>query len=310
MAAATRRAYTTAWNRFLKWRRGASGPPLPVSQETLCGFVSHLGWEGLTPATIRLYLAGVRHQQIMAGLPDPKWGEMPKLGLILKGIRRVRAEAGPSQPSRRPVSPNLLSRLRAEWMKSPGYDGTMLWAAACLCYFGCFRAGELTAPAGGGFDTMAHLSQRDITMDKAKPPQWLSVRVKQSKTDQFRQGEPVTVGRTGQELCPVEAVRAFLAIRGGREGPLFQYWDGRPLTRARLDADLKKALERAGVDATGISTHSFRIGAATTAAQRGVQDSAIKDLGRWKSGAYLRYIRKKAPDRAKISSVLAKLESE
>jgi len=37
--------------------------------------------------------------------------------------------------------------------------------------------------------------------------------------------------------------------------------------------------------------HSFRIGAANTAAQCGMEDSLIKTLGRWESSAYVRYIR-------------------
>ena len=35
---------------------------------------------------------------------------------------------------------------------------------------------------------------------------------------------------------------------------------------------------------------SFRIGAATTAASQGIQDSVIKMLGRWQSSAYILYI--------------------
>jgi len=40
--------------------------------------------------------------------------------------------------------------------------------------------------------------------------------------------------------------------------------------------------------------HSFRIGAATTAAVMGLEDSAIQTLGRWESSlvsSYKRYIR-------------------
>ena len=53
---------------------------------------------------------------------------------------------------------------------------------------------------------------------------------------------------------------------------------------------LKEALTNTGIDSTCFAGHSFCIGAATTAARRGLSDSAIKQLGRWKSTAYQRYI--------------------
>ena len=47
----------------------------------------------------------------------------------------------------------------------------------------------------------------------------------------------------------------------------------------------------AGIDTTRYVGHSFRIGAATTAAACGIQDSLIKTLGRWESAAYMLYVR-------------------
>ena len=49
----------------------------------------------------------------------------------------------------------------------------------------------------------------------------VQVRIKQSKTDLFRKGVLVYVGRTGGELCPVAAMTAHLAIRGRAPGPFF-----------------------------------------------------------------------------------------
>ena len=52
-----------------------------------------------------------------------------------------------------------------------------------------------------------------------------------------------------------------------------------------------RALTSLGYNCSLYAGHSFRIGAATVAAQHGVQDSLIKTMGRWESAAYLCYIR-------------------
>ena len=77
------------------------------------------------------------------------------------------------------------------------------------------------------------------------------------------------------------ALAAYLAIRGNQPGPFFQFRDGRPLSRERFVIKVREALTEAGLEASKFAGHSFQIGAATTAAARGVEDSLIKTLGRW-----------------------------
>ncbi len=56
-----------------------------------------------------------------------------------------------------------MEAMRATW-KEDGEKGSMLWAAACLCFFGCLRAGEALAPEKGSFDPKAHLSWEDVEL--------------------------------------------------------------------------------------------------------------------------------------------------
>ena len=83
------------------------------------------------------------------------------------------------------------------------------------------------------------------------------VLIKQYKTDPFRQGCTLVLGRTGKILCPVSSLMAFLVTRGSQSGPLFTFQDGSYLTRARFVQELKRALTTSGIDADKYNGHSF-----------------------------------------------------
>ena len=59
-------------------------------------------------------------------------------------------------------------------------------------------------------------------------------------------------------------------------GPLFKLRDGRYLTKEIFTARVRSALLVLRYDEASYAGHSFRIGAATTAAEQGVEDSVIK----------------------------------
>ena len=128
-------------------------------------------------------------------------------------------------------------------------------------------------------------------MDSRVNPRCLSIRLKRSKCDQFGTGIWVHVGCTFWPLCPVSAMLSYLAVCPSSLGPLFIFKDGTSLSRERLVAALSQALALVGIDSAGFTGHSFHIEAATSAAGAGMPDSLIQTLGRWKSAAFLSYIR-------------------
>lgn len=269
-------------------------------------FAAGMASEGLRHSTIKGYLAGIKHLHLAEGWPDPCGTERRRLHYILQGVRRREARQGKGVKPRLPITPAILRRLKTVWTKESGdRDTVMVWAACCLAFFGFLRVGEFTVPEDTGFDPLVHLSRADVRVDGSRQPHMLQVDIKQSKTDPFRKGITLFLGQTGKKLCPVEAARAYLRVRGGAEGPLFRFKDGRPLTRQRFIRKVRSGLVEAKVEVSGYSSHSFRIGAATAAAAVGVEDSVIKTLGRWKSAAYHLYVKIPRQELAGYSQQLA-----
>ena len=306
LAASTQRSYDSGKRRFLEFCIKVSAKPLPVSEELLCRFVAQLADEGLAPTTIKPYLSAVRHLQVSMSFPDPKIGGMARLEQVLKGAKREFAKKSPEKRERLPITPDILLKLKAHWISGPkDKDKIMLWAACCLCYFGFLRAGQLTVPSEAAYEKGVHLNMEDMAVDSISSPSVVRARIKASKTDQFRRGVDIFVGRTHGLLCPVEALLAYIAVRGTNPGFFFRFEDGRLLTKDRFINGVRHAMTACGVDAKAYAGHSFRIGAATTAAKKGMPTEKIKTLGRWASAAYLLYVRISREDLAEVSQTIS-----
>ena len=306
VAPSTRRSYQSAQNRYVSFCQLANATPFPVSTHVLCQFVAFLGSQGLKHQTVKSYLSAVRHAQITAGFHDPfKNADLSRLECVLKGLKRQQACQGTPSKPRLPITPDILRRLKQLWdPKASNQDVAMLWAACTLGFFGFLRCGEFTCLSGQAYDQSCHLSLEDVAIDSPSNPSVMRVRLKQSKTDPFRQGVDIFLGTTKTSLCPVMAMLAYLALRGRSAGPLFIRSNGSPLTRSHLVDSVKSALRQCGIDPAKYNGHSFRIGAATTAAACGIPDATIKMLGRWESSAYSLYI--KTP-RAQLASIATQL---
>lgn len=289
IAPSTERVYRTGQDRFTRFCNQAGVLAYPASEKVLMLFIAYLHTQKLSHGTIKSYLAAVRYGQVFRGLGDPRIHQMPQLEYLLKGVKRSSPQY---TRTRLPITPQILMDLKRVWQRADNKrDAKLLWAAACLCFFGFLRSGEITTPSEKEYDVQSHLCHEDVKVDSHIAPSYIQVSLKASKTDPFRQGVELHLGATGKELCPVAAVLGFMAARGGSKGPLFMWKDGQFLTRDKFVKCMRAALEEAGYPASKYAGHSFRIGAATTAGRCGIPESLIKTLGRWESTAYMCYMR-------------------
>ena len=176
LAPSIHRSYDSAKRKFSSFCNQAHLKPLPVSEKLLCRYVAHLAEQGLAPKTIKLYLSAVRHLQVSMSLTDPRMGDMPRLERVVKGVKREYVRKNPDKRERLPITPELLMLMKQVWSRDDpkSFDHTMLWAA-CACYFGFLRSGEVTVPSEAAYDSSVHLNMAEISMwqwtaSKTPPP--------------------------------------------------------------------------------------------------------------------------------------------
>ena len=197
LANSTQRTYLSAKKRCIQFCLKHEFVPLPVSAQQLCQYTAWLANQGLTHRTSKTYLAAARHLQIAEGLPDPKIASMPKLDQVMRGIKSHQARTTAGSQPRLPITPDIPMKRRRVWESdSRNPDNVMLWAAACTCFFGFFRAGEITVPSEGAYDAGTHLNFADVAVDDPRNPTLMHIRLKSSQTDPFRNGVDICLGRT------------------------------------------------------------------------------------------------------------------
>jgi len=107
----------------------------------------------------------------------------------------------------------------------------------------------------------------DVAVDDHRSPSMVKIHLRRSKTDQFCRDVDVYMGSTGDALCPVTPLLAYLAVKRGEYGPLFHSKNGRSLTREIFTNKMRAALSVLGYEGSVYAGHSFRIGTAMTAAE-------------------------------------------
>ena len=193
---------------------------MPTSESTLLLFISYLASRDLSYPTIKVYLAGIRSLHVVSGYDVTFHSHLtPRLHQVFKGIRKEKASTLPSR-LHCPITRDIMLKIKVTLLKSPhSYHNIMMWAACCLAFFGFLCSSEFTIPTQSRYDPEVHLLPKDVAVDNRAKSRMLKVIIKQSKTDHFRQGVTLCLGKVDSQLCPVDTLLPYMAVRGNQEGP-------------------------------------------------------------------------------------------
>lgn len=261
----TRRAYKADWQRFIEWCAGRRLQAMPADPVTVGLFIADVsaGKAGLAPSTVKRILAGICAEHRAKGVSLDR--RHLAIADVLKGLRRTKRR--PVKQAN-PILPDLLLRLVA----ACGEDlrGLRDRALILLGFAGALRRSELVAI------DLEHLTESKEGYRLTLP--W-------SKTDQEGEGAILGIPRGRNGLCPVVALKDWLAMADIEAGPIFAYinrWDaverGR-LTPQSVSLIVKRRAADAGLtraEIAALSSHSLRAGFVTAAYDKDLPEPAIQ----------------------------------
>ena len=301
-------------------------------------YMAHLYFSrGNKASTVEGKLVAVQHFHRRVGI------ELPMKHFIVKsvkaGIARESALKGEPQRIRRPISWDMLKQglpMIPEW----GEGGKVMWLMLANSYFFLGRASEMFAYNDGKIHKDFGLTRGDVSffcgmVQVSAPGLWrcadrVELLFRGSKGDKKRYGEVVSRKKTvvgasafNWESMPPSVAHQVTGEVGGFEvmlelmllypnlessSPLATYADGnrwRVWTRNQATASLRDLVGKQGMVPEEYALHSGRIGGATKLAAGGVSNMEIQRQGRWKSDAFMMYVRATREEEVKVSRVLA-----
>jgi hypothetical protein len=310
IARKTWNTYGTAERMLAKFCKENGRPlELPADEELILSFIHWLIFErGLAAASISGYLAGVKKLHTIKGLSAPQL-RTDLVRMVIEGKKNLEAAEGKNNDRKRlAVSPLIMKLLKARIREGGEMmeDKLMLWSACTLLYHGAFRGAELLARNTSCFDPAYTLLREDICLvTESTGKAVVQIKVKAPKESKTGAATIIDVFQTDTELCPVRAVKKWMTATRNSELdlPAFRFVSGVPLASAKLNSLLKEWLSDV---VPGISTHSFRIGAASLMGKLGFSDKDVKAVGRWGSRAFEGYMRLPRTKRRLVAEKLAK----
>ncbi|XP_065521360.1 uncharacterized protein LOC136007395 [Lathamus discolor] len=244
--------YYKGLKNFLAFREGMALSavwPIPVDQ--VKEFLVNMESQDLPPAKIIMYMEGLSFISRMVDHPDPLQDPV-----ICHRISGLKHRTGPSSDQYSPVTIEVLRSLLGtlESVCSSPYECILFRAMFTVAFFGALCIEEMVANHRHRVQPeLLYLSDLQLTAGSAN----LSLH-----TPYMGQQRNLIRLRFSKEMwvCPVEALRIYVAARPQGEGPLFVHLDSMAVTKREFLTVFHCALGLAGLPPNQYGVHSFQLG--------------------------------------------------
>ena len=255
-------------------------PAFPLSVGHVLLYISSLHASGTSPATIRSSLSALNYTHQLDGGNDIY--ENFCIKKVLSGLNNI----APTQDLRLPITEEMVMRLQAvlPLVCQSEYLVEMFSAMYALAFRAFLRVGEMCL-SGNNQKNILQIEQ--IAMDNIHGTVSITFHHFKHKSDPLP--FVLSIDNQPQSINILVTMANYLRARGFNPGPLFSY-KNKPISRSFFAKILQQCISRV-YPGQHISSHSFRIGAASACLQKGYTYPQIQRMGRWKSDAFMKYMR-------------------
>ena len=239
----TRRSYKTAWAQYDAWCQSVGVKALSGDPGTVALYLSVLS-KKVRPTTLKARLAAISVAHRLAGLKLDTGHEA--IRLIMRGAAREKGLA----PLRQAKALHYRSLpILVDQFGDSALD-TRNKAILLLGFAGALRRSEIAA-----------LTLSNIGLEQ----EGLQITLARSKGDRLGRSETLYISsHPNKRLCPLTALKSWLAVRGETQGPLFLRANRNDSFRhvgigdQAVNNILKSAIEKMGFDKSLYSGHRSR----------------------------------------------------
>ena len=257
---------------------------LPLTPTDLSLFIAYMFQNQYAPSTALTYVSALGYSHRLAGYPDPT--KVFWVLEMLKGYKKLGARIDTRLPITLSILRNILRQVPA--LCSSAYETHLFTAMCSTAFFAFLRIGEITVCSRS--PSVLHIGQVVKMVEPSGFIAGLKITFHDFKHSYNQRPVVLTLSRRS-DICPVQNLLEYLSVRGLTDGPLFRMPSGSAVPRTSFTKFLSMLFRGCGLDTMKYKGHSFRIGAATFAAECGFSDAQIRAMGRWRSDAFLKYIR-------------------